>query len=236
MTQQINTPHGGGPAAYPPPPPAGFGGPPAGFGGPPAGFGGPPPFGAPPAGWGQPPAAPKKKRTGAIVGGIVSALVAIGGLVVGAIFLFGATTIDTAEAERQIAALTEDRVGLAASDVTCPEDVEARAGNTFTCTATLDGQETSFTVEQTDDEGNVEFTSDHSYTLVADVEGFLADEIGAQAGVEAVATCEADGRTVLVGATQAPLDCTVTNATDATDSVDVAAEVDETGTVSYEVL
>ncbi|MGY1708411.1 DUF4333 domain-containing protein [Geodermatophilus sp. SYSU D00758] len=221
MTQQINTPYGGGPAAYPPPPPAGFGG--------------QPPFGAPPAGWGQPPA-PRRKRTGAIVGSIVAALAAIGGLVVGAIFLFGATTIDTAEAERQIAALTEDQVGLAATGVECPEDVEARAGNTFTCTATLDGQETSFTVEQTDGEGNVEFTSDHTYTLVADVEGFLADEIGAQAGVEAVATCEAEGRTVLVGATQAPLACTVTNATDATDSVDVAAEVDDTGTVSYEVL
>jgi Domain of unknown function (DUF4333) len=224
VTQQMHQPPVNGyqgPAGPYAPPPV-YGPPPGGFGGPP-----PPPFAAP-----QPPE--PRRRTGLVVGSIVGALVLVAGLAVGALFLFGTTTIDTAEAERQITQLTADQVGVAAGDVTCPEDVEAQAGGTFTCTATLDGQETSFTVEQTDGEGNVQISSDDTYTVVADVEAFLAQEVGEQAGVEAVATCQAEGRTVLVGAPGAPLTCTVRNAADATDSAEVLATVDDTGTVSYE--
>jgi hypothetical protein len=156
----------------------------------------------------------------------------VAGLVVGGIFLFGTTTIDTAEAERQIAALTEDQVGVAAADVSCPEDVEAEAGGTFSCTGTLDGQGVSFTVEQTDDEGNVQISGDDSLVVVATVEESLAQQVGGEAGVEAVATCDADGRSVLVDPAGAPIPCTVTNATDSTDSIDVLATVDEAGSVS----
>ena len=50
---------------------------------------GPPaaPYGPPPAGFGQPPA--PRKRTGAIIGAVVAAVLVLGGLVVGALLLFG---------------------------------------------------------------------------------------------------------------------------------------------------
>ncbi|MGY1638167.1 DUF4333 domain-containing protein [Geodermatophilus sp. SYSU D00742] len=231
MTQQIQDP------GYPQPP---F--PPAGAPGQPAAPYGQPPFGPPPTGFGPPPTgsgAPQapapRTRTGAIVGSVIGALVLIAGLAVGALFLFGTTTIDTAEAERQIAALTEEQVGVAAADVSCPEDVEAEAGGTFSCTATLEGQPIGFTVEQTDDEGNVQIESDEMLVVVATVEQSLARQVGDEAGVEAVATCETEGRSVLVGATGTPIPCTVANAEDSTDSIDVLATVDEAGAVTYEV-
>ena len=223
MTQQIHDPRFAPQPTYPP---AG------GYGQPPLGQ---PPFGPAPGGFGGPQPAPRR-RTGAIIGGIVATLVVLGGLAVGAVFLFGTTTIDTAEAQRQIAALTEEQVGVAAADVQCPEDVEAAAGSSFSCTATLDGQPVTFTVNQTDDEGNVQITGDNQFVVVADVEAFLAQEIGDQAGVEATASCDAEGRTVLVDTAGTAIPCTVTNATDATDAVDVAATVDDAGDVTYEVL
>jgi hypothetical protein len=225
MTQQINDPRL---APQPPfPPTVGYA--------PPAAPYGQPPFGPPPGGFGAPPPSAPRRRTGAIVGSVVAALMVIGGLAVGALFLFGTTTIDTAEAERQIAALTEEQVGVAAADVQCPEDVEAVAGNSFACTATLEDQPVSFTVEQSDDEGNVQVTGDNQFVVLADVEAALAQLLGEQAQVEASASCAADGRTVLVDAAGTPIDCTVTNSTDPTDSVDVVATVDEAGTVSYEL-
>jgi hypothetical protein len=70
---------------------------------------------------------------------------------------------------------------------------------------------------------------------VATVEASLAEQLGEEAGVEAVSTCETGGHSVLVDGIGTPISCTVTNATDATDSVEVTATVDEDGAVSYEV-
>jgi hypothetical protein len=56
------------------------------------------------------------------------------------------------------------------------------------------------------------------------------------AGVEVVSTCDAGGHSVLVDGIGTPISCTVANATDASDSVDVTATVDENGEVSYEVM
>jgi hypothetical protein len=227
MTQQIHDPRS---APQPPFPPAGGYGQPAQPFGPPA-----PQFGPPPGGFGAPQPPAPRRRTGAIVGSIVAALVLIGGLVVGALFLFGSETLDTAEAERQLAQLTEEQVGLAATDVQCPDDVPLEAGTTTTCTATLDGQPISFTVEQTDDEGNVQITSDNTFVVLADVEAALDQQVGAEAEVEVSTTCDAEGRTVLVDGAGTPIPCTVSNAEDASDSIEVVATVDEAGDVTFEV-
>jgi len=222
MTQQINDPRRA--TQQPSFPPAG-------------GYGQPtPPFGPPPAGFGAPQPPAPRRRTAAIVGSIVGALVLIGGLVVGALFLFGGKVLDTAEAERQLVQLTEEQVGLAATDVQCPDDVALEAGTVTTCTATLDGQPVSFTVEQTDDEGNVQITSDNSFVDIATVEASLTQQLGEVAGVEVISTCDTGGHSVLVDGIGRPISCTVTNAEDASDSVDVTATVDESGTVSYEVV
>ena len=42
-----------------------------------------------------------------------------------------------------------------APSVTCPESVPIEAGNTFSCTAELDGESVEVKVTQNDDQGNV---------------------------------------------------------------------------------
>jgi hypothetical protein len=191
---------------------------------------GPPQYG-PPAGG---PAPAPRRRTGAIVGGILAAVLVLGGLVVGALVWFGGTTLDTAEAERQIGQLTQDQTGVAPTDVSCPADIAAEAGATFACTASLEDQPISFTVTQTDDEGNVQIDSDNTFVDVAVVEASLDEQLGELTGVEVISTCDTGGHTVLVDAVGTPISCVVDNAADATDSAEVVATVDESGAVSYE--
>jgi hypothetical protein len=171
-----------------------------------------------------------------IIGAVAAAVVVLGGLVVGALLLFGTKTLDTAEAERQIAQLTQEQAGVAPTDVSCPADIEAEAGATFACSASLEDQPITFTVTQTDDDGNVEIDGENTFVDIATVEASLTEQLGEVAGVEVVSTCDADGHSVLVDGVGTPIPCTVTNAEDATDSVDVTATVDESGEVSYEVL
>jgi hypothetical protein len=217
---------------YPTPP---LGPPPPPFG-PPAPQYIPPavPYGPPAPGYG-PPRAPRK-RTGAVIGAVVATVLVLGGLVVGALLLFGTTTLDTAEAERQIAQLTEEQAGVAPTDVSCPADVAAEAGATFTCSALLEDQPISFTVTQTDDDGNVRISNDNSFVDIAGVEASLTQQLSEVAGVDVVSTCDTGGHSVLVDGIGTPISCTVANAEDASDSVEVTATVDENGEVSYEVV
>ena len=193
---------------------------------------GPPQYG-PPAGGSAPAPAPRR-RTGAVVGGIIAAVVLLAGLVVGALVWFGSTTLDTAEAERQIGRLTADRTGVAPTDLSCPADIEAESGATFTCTASLEDQPISFTVTQTDDEGNVQIDSDNTFVHVDVVEASLDEQVGELTGVVVISTCDTGGRSVLVDAVGTPIPCFVDNAADATDTAEVLATVDESGAVSYE--
>jgi Domain of unknown function (DUF4333) len=187
----------------------------------------------PPYGYGQPKApATTKRRTGLLVSAIVGVLV-IAGLAVGAIFLFGSKSLDTAEAQSKIAALTKQQIGITPTDVSCPADVDLKAGTTFHCTAKLDGQAISYTVKETDDKGNVRVDSDNNLILVSKVEESVAQQVGDQAGVTATATCDTGGKQVLVDSQNKPINCTVVNSEDDTDTLDVQATVDDQGNVSW---
>jgi len=202
--------------------------PPAPQYGPPA-----PPYGAPAPGFGQPPA--PRRRTGAIVGAVVAAVLLLGGLAVGALLLFGTRTLNTTEAERELARVTEEQAGVAPTDISCPEDIKAQAGATFSCSASLEDQPITFTVTRTDGDGNVQITSDNSFIDIATVEASLGEQWSEAAGVAVVTSCDADGHSVLVDGVGTPISCIVANAADASDSVEVTATVDESGTVSYQV-
>ena len=221
---------------YPPVPPQGQGqGPyappqfpaPGGYG--PGGPGGPGFAPGVPNGYGPPPA---KKRTGAIVGTILTVLV-VAGLGIGAFFLLGGKVLDTAEAERQIVALAEEQAGVTVTDVTCPEDVELAAGTVTTCTASLEGQEVTFTVEQTDAEGNVTIASDAVFVPVTDVEAALVSQFAAEAEVDVTASCESD-HSVLVAADGLQLTCTVAAVEDPSDTGEVLANIDAEGNVTFD--
>jgi hypothetical protein len=232
-----NQPHGHGPQGHGPqghgpqaqgpyappsfPAPGGFG--PGGPGGPGFAPGAPNGFGAPPA----------KKRTGAIVGSILAALV-VAGLGIGAFFLLGGKVLDTAEAERQIVALTEEQAGVTVTDVTCPDDVELAAGTVSTCTAQVEGQEVTYTVEQTDDEGNVTIASEDVFVQVADVEAALVSTFATDAELDVTASCDADDRTVLVAGDGLQLTCTATLVDDPSDTGEVLANIDAEGNVTFD--
>jgi hypothetical protein len=62
----------------------------------------------------------------------------------------------------------------------------------------------------------------------------LDQQWGEVAGVPVVTTCDAGGHAVLVDGIGTPIRCTVANAEDVTDSVEVTATVEESGAVSYE--
>ena len=66
----------------------------------------------------------------------------------------GTQQLDTAEAERTIA----DRLGKQARTkvtIRCPDDVEIKKGDTFTCDAKARNDTAKVKVTQLDDEGNV---------------------------------------------------------------------------------
>ncbi|NDI47391.1 DUF4333 domain-containing protein [Goekera deserti] len=169
-----------------------------------------------------------------MIGAVAGGVVALAGLGVGALVLFGGQTLDTAEAESQISRLTEEQAGLAPTDVRCPADIAVEAGSTFTCTATLDGQSLGFTLRQTDDEGSVDVESDTTFVVLTTVEEMLAQQITDEVGVAVTAGCESEGRSVIVDGIGTPISCTVANAEDPTDVLDVVAQVAADGSVSYE--
>lgn len=74
----------------------------------------------------------------------------------GAVFAgCGTTTLDTAEVEREVENLAEEE-DIDVDEVTCPDDVEAKEGDTFDCDIeTADGVEIEAEVEQRNDEGDV---------------------------------------------------------------------------------
>lgn len=64
--------------------------------------------------------------------------------------------LDIDQIEQEIATGIEDQTGISVTSVECPQDVEAEAGNNFTCTVTAeDGSTATVDVTQEDDEGNV---------------------------------------------------------------------------------
>jgi hypothetical protein len=197
------------------------------------GFGGPPPFGQPAPGYGyqQP-----KKKTGLIVGSIVGALILIGGLIVGGLLLFGTKTIVQADAEKAVTDSGTQLIGATPQNVSCPADVEVQQGSSFTCTAAVDGQDVSFTLTQTDGDGHVSITADNTYVQLADVEEDISSQIEAAADVmvNADTSCDAGGRTVLVDPDGEQLTCTISNAEDPSQSIDVTASVAQDGSTTID--
>ena len=98
-----------------------------------------------------------KSKTGLIVGLAVAALVLIGAII-GAVLLFGGTdTLDPEAAQAGVEkVLTESYGATDVSDVQCPDGEEVKAGNSFECTLTVDGQFRTVTLTFTDDEGTYE--------------------------------------------------------------------------------
>ena len=121
------------------------------------------------------------------------------------------------------------------TDVTCPDDIEARAGGTFTCTAMVDSRPMTYSVHQDNDEGDLTITYDRLVRLDTVEEG-LASEVSSDIEIDVTVDCGPDGRTVIVNAPGQPIDCRATNASDPTDSASMTATVDAEGTPAYQFV
>jgi hypothetical protein len=181
----------------------------------------------------QPPA--PQRRTGRAAGiaiAVLVVLVALGGT---ALYFFGAKTLEPESVQNEIVRITEEAVQVTPTDVTCPEDIEAQAGGTFTCTATVDSRPMTYSVHQDNDEGDLTITYDRLVRLDT-VEQSLAATMSSDIGVDVIVDCAPAGRTVVVNAPGQPIDCTATNATDPTDSAAMTATVDAQGTAAYQFV
>jgi hypothetical protein len=193
-----------------------------------------PPASPPPAAFTPAPDVPppgRRRRTG-LIAGITGGLAAIG-LAGGALVMFGTQVLDTAEVADRIAADTQTQIGVPATDVSCPDDVEVAAGTGFSCTARIDGQPVTYSVRQTDDEGTVAFELDDQIVLVTKVEQAVAELVAADYGLTVSSVCDNGEHRVLVQDMPTSVPCTLTNVDDPADTLDVTADVAADGSVTY---
>ena len=95
----------------------------------------------------------------------------------------GQNVLDTDEVSGQIAAQIERQTGADVESVSCPTDIEAKAGSTFTCTVNgADGTSVTIDVEQTSDEGALSFQAPILHTT--ETEEIIAKDIGTGATVD----------------------------------------------------
>jgi major membrane immunogen (membrane-anchored lipoprotein) len=70
----------------------------------------------------------------------------------------GEKTLDTGDAEDKIADGVQEQQNYEPENVECPDDMEAKKGNTYECTVTApDGKEAKAEIEMLDDEGRFRF-------------------------------------------------------------------------------
>lgn len=67
----------------------------------------------------------------------------------------GTATVNVDTLETKMGEEIKKDTGAEKVSVTCPEEVEAKAGGTFECDVDADGNKATFTVTQKDDQGNV---------------------------------------------------------------------------------
>jgi hypothetical protein len=75
--------------------------------------------------------------------------------------VFGAVacsrTLDHTSLEASLKTQLEATAGITGVTVTCPDNIKAEKGATFTCRATAQGETVTLDVTQTDDQGHVTF-------------------------------------------------------------------------------
>ena len=176
---------------------------------------------------------PGRSSAGKIIAIVVAAVVVLGGLAAAALFLLAKPVIDEAKVQAEIVRITRDASGLAPTDVRCPSDVPLKAGNVFTCTAQLDGQQVTYTVKQNDDQGNVHIQSS-GLVVVDKIEKTLAERVTQNTGVTTLGVDCANGKQVVVGGKGTTFPCLVTNTDDPSDTLNVTATVtSDDGTVDF---
>lgn len=85
--------------------------------------------------------------------GMGAGLIALAGLTLAA--CGGTNSIDSAKVDSIITTKINEIAPSATVTADCPSDVKVESGATFTCPVTINGKQVTYTVTQTDDQGNV---------------------------------------------------------------------------------
>ena len=147
-------------------------------------------------------------------------------------------TGDTIDEARAAAAITEQISSQVGADVdvtiSCPPGQELKAGGTFDCTGTVDGQPITVVVTQKDADGNITYESKESLVELAKAEKAIADDTTKKVGSTVTAACPGPpGATWFVGGPGTTFTCTITEGAD-TATVVVTVE-DNEGSISWKV-
>ncbi|MDN5861186.1 MAG: DUF4333 domain-containing protein [Pseudonocardia sp.] len=142
--------------------------------------------------------------------------------------------LDPAAVAKEIVRVTVNEVAVEPTDVQCPSEVKFEQGATFTCSASLQGQPLTYSITQTDGDGGLNIAHDRvlSATEVSDE---LAAQLTRDIGEQIVAACGADGQTVIVNAPGEPIRCGAANAANPDRNAPVIVNVDQNGTLSYQI-
>jgi hypothetical protein len=138
--------------------------------------------------------------------------------------------LDPVAVQQEITESTRTEIGVAPTEVTCPDDVHYDENATFTCTAKLEGQPLTYTVTQTDGLGAVSVA--HGRVLKnAEIAQKIADELTKQVGAPIVVQCGPEGQTVVVNEPGQQIECRASAVADPSKVVPIPVLVDRSGTV-----
>jgi hypothetical protein len=142
--------------------------------------------------------------------------------------------LDPASVQKEVVRITVNEVSVEPPGVQCPSDVKFEKGNTFTCSATLQGQPLTYTITQTDGEGGLNIAHDRVLS-VKEVSDELAAQLTRDVGEKVVAVCGTDGQTVIVNTPGTAINCGAANAANPDRNAPVTVQIDKDGTLSYQV-
>jgi hypothetical protein len=154
---------------------------------------------------------------------------AVAGVLVSTVAGCGTTTLDAAKAEEKITEAVTSQVGAKLKTVTCPEDREAKKGDTFPCAVLgQDGSRGDAIVTQKDEEGNVGIRA--PFLHVREIERNIGTGLAKQLGGDVVKLTCPEIIVVKAGGT---FDCRATQGT-SKGTVNVTQK-DAKGNVTYKL-
>lgn len=151
----------------------------------------------------------------------------------------GSGDLNTGKLSDEISADIEEALPGVQVDVQCPGDIPLAAGTSFVCDATVAGQTLTFSITQTDDEGNVDSDPEQAVLVLSKINDQVAPQLSEQLGGQWQVNCDPPGAQegVYVVPPGATFECTFSGTgQNGTEVVDQPMEItveDTAGNVSW---
>jgi hypothetical protein len=155
----------------------------------------------------------------------------------GAVALVGCSTTTTLDRDKLHSFIENELIaedGVEVTDADCPEVEDPEVGQTFECTAQVEGQDVRIGVTVTDaEEGIVDVTSLDAILEIATLEAMIADDMTQQSGFDVTVECSDED--YLVAEVGSLLTCEASDGAGSTASIAVTVK-DAEGNVSFEMV